>query len=245
MGATPVPVPAPPPAPFWDNPDTMSSILKSIAADSTAVLMLCTFTAYASQIPSSFMSTIVPLLPSIPKVQVSPVSLTSACFARNLVSVRITFAPQFCARVRGITSSACPIALNGHCSTPSIFSASSVIARLTAISTAPPPGNNRGSCTTFRATPMASWRLRSTSFNTSRDAPRRIMEHALGSSQSTKKEKYSSPSFSTLNNPAPVPMSSSLNSSTRCTIVAPVALAILLLSVLRTRLNATIPALHK
>mmetsp|Transcript_10946 Transcript_10946/g.45990 ORF Transcript_10946/g.45990 Transcript_10946/m.45990 type:complete len:227 (+) Transcript_10946:247-927(+) len=224
----------------------MSSIRSSIAALSTAVLMDCTFTAYASQIPSSFMSTIVPLFPSMPNVHALPpvsAAVDSACFARSLVSVRITFAPQFCASVRGITSRAWPTALNGHCSTPSILSASSAMARLTAISTAPPPGRSRGSCTTLRATPIASCRLRSTSLSTSRDAPRRMIEHALGSSQSTKNVKYSSPSFSTLNKPAPVPMSSSRSSSTRCTMVAPVARAMRLLSVLRTRRSATMPAL--
>lgn len=34
---------------------------------------------------------------------------------------------------------------------------------------------------TLRATPMASCRLRSTSFNTSLEAPRSTMEQALGS----------------------------------------------------------------
>lgn len=54
-----------------------------------------------------------------------------------------------------------------------------------------------------------------------------------------KSEKaYSSPSFSTLNNPHLVPTSISLRSSTRLTMVAPVARAIRLLSDLRTRLIA-------
>mmetsp|Transcript_6791 Transcript_6791/g.28099 ORF Transcript_6791/g.28099 Transcript_6791/m.28099 type:complete len:227 (+) Transcript_6791:3909-4589(+) len=226
----------------------MSSMRRSIAADSTAVLMLCTLTAYASQTPNSFMSTMVPLSPSMPKVQALPPVLSavhSACLALSFVRVRITLAPQFCARVLGITSRAWPIALNGHCSTPSILSASSEMARLTAISTAPPPGSSLGSCTTFLATPIASWRLRSTSLRTSLEAPRRMMEHALGSLQSTKKEKYSSPSFSTLKRPAPVPMSSSLSSSTRCTMEAPVARAMRLLSVFLTLRSAVMPALHR
>lgn len=52
-----------------------------------------------------------PLLPSIPKVELA----FSTCLARSLVSVRITLAPQFCARVRGMTSSAAPTALYGPC----------------------------------------------------------------------------------------------------------------------------------
>ena len=74
--------------PFWLSPDTMSSMRRSIAADSTAVLMLCTLTAYASQTPSSFMSTMVPLSPSMPKVQALPPVLSavhSACLALSFV----------------------------------------------------------------------------------------------------------------------------------------------------------------
>ena len=48
-------------------------------------------------------------------------------------------------------------------------------------------------------------------------------------------EKYSSPIFDTSKSPAPVPMSFSLASAVRWTIVAPVARAIRLLSVLRMR----------
>jgi hypothetical protein len=48
---------------------------------------------------------------------------TSACFARSLVSVRMTLAPQFCASVRGITSHACPAARYGAASTPSMVAA--------------------------------------------------------------------------------------------------------------------------
>mmetsp|Transcript_10382 Transcript_10382/g.33578 ORF Transcript_10382/g.33578 Transcript_10382/m.33578 type:complete len:220 (-) Transcript_10382:1194-1853(-) len=217
----------------------MSSMRSSIIALSTAVLMVWVLTAYGSHTPSSFMSVITPVLPSMPKVQ----SELSACLARSLVSVRITLAPQFCVSVRGMTSSATPTARYGHCSTPSTLAARSVRARLTAISTAPPPGSRRGSCATLRATPMASWRLRSTSLSTSLEAPRRMMEHALGSSQSMKKLKNSSPSFSTLKRPHLVPMSDSLASSTRFTMVAPAARAMRLLSVLRTRRMAVIPAL--
>mmetsp|Transcript_601 Transcript_601/g.2479 ORF Transcript_601/g.2479 Transcript_601/m.2479 type:complete len:221 (-) Transcript_601:965-1627(-) len=220
----------------------MSSMRNSIVALSTAVLMDCTLTAYGSHTPSSFMSTIVPLSPSIPNVRASS---PSACLARSLVRVRMTLAPQFCASVRGMTSSAAPMARNGHCSTPSIFVASSAIARETAISTAPPPGNSRGSWTTFLATPIASIKLRSISFKISLLAPRRTTVHALGSLQSTMKVKYSSPIFSTLNKPAPVPMSDSRSSSTRETTVAPAARAMRLLSVLRTRRNAVMPALER
>ena len=57
----------------------------------------------------------------------------------------------------------------------------------------------------------------------------------FGSAQSTIHEKYSSPIFDTSKSPAPVPMSFSLASAVRWTIVAPVARAIRLLSVLRMR----------
>ena len=215
---------------------------KSMVALSTAVLMDCTLTAYGSHTPSAFMSTMVPFSPSMPNVRASS---PSACLARSLVRVRMTLAPQFCASVRGMTSSADPMARNGHCSTPSILDASSVMALDTAISTAPPPGSKRGSCTTFLATPMASSRLRSISFKMSLLAPRRTMVHALGSSQSTMNVKYSSPIFSTLNKPAPVPISDSRISSTLDTMVAPAARAMRLLSVLRTRRNAVMPALAR
>mmetsp|Transcript_12217 Transcript_12217/g.44573 ORF Transcript_12217/g.44573 Transcript_12217/m.44573 type:complete len:246 (+) Transcript_12217:1563-2300(+) len=222
-------------------PLTMSSILRSMAADSTAVLMVCTFTSYGSQIPSSCMSVISPVLPSIPYVLL----FGSECFARSFVSTRITFVPQFCASVRGITSTASPTARYGHCSMPSTEAACSDSAREMAISTAPPPGSSRGSLTTLRATPIASCRLRSTSLSTSREAPRKMMVQALGSSQSTKKVKYSSPSFLTSKRPAFVPTSLSLISSQRCTMVAPVARAIRLLSVLRRRRMALMPALPR
>mmetsp|Transcript_22306 Transcript_22306/g.26832 ORF Transcript_22306/g.26832 Transcript_22306/m.26832 type:complete len:222 (+) Transcript_22306:452-1117(+) len=221
----------------------MSSILRSMAEDSIAVFIVCALTANGSHTPSSFMSDSRPVCPLIPQVQ-SP-ALPSACFALSLVKVRITLAPQFCVKVRGITSRASPTARYGHCSMPSSESAFSARQRETAISQAPPPGQSLGSSITFLATPIASMRFLSTSFNTSLEAPRRITEQAFGSSQSTTKEKYSSPSFSTLNRPAFVPMSLSLSSSTRCTIVAPQARAILLLSVLRIRRIAEIPALER
>mmetsp|Transcript_37015 Transcript_37015/g.82278 ORF Transcript_37015/g.82278 Transcript_37015/m.82278 type:complete len:233 (+) Transcript_37015:882-1580(+) len=117
--------------------------------------------------------------------------------------------------------------------------------RLTAISQAPPPGTRRGSMQMFRATPMASTRFRSTSLRMSLDAPRSTMLHALGSLQSTTQQKNSSPILITSNRPAPVPMSLSRISSVLCTMVAPHALAILLLSVLRRRRMAEMLALVK
>mmetsp|Transcript_5841 Transcript_5841/g.19877 ORF Transcript_5841/g.19877 Transcript_5841/m.19877 type:complete len:502 (-) Transcript_5841:120-1625(-) len=219
----------------------MSSMRRSMVADSTAVLMVCALTAYGSHTPSSFMSAISPVWPLMPKHECS----SAACLARSLVRVRMTLAPQFCMRVRGMTSSAVPTARYGSDSTPSIFSAMSWMPLHTAISAAPPPGRRRGSITTLRATPMASWRLRSTSLRTSRDAPRRMMEHALGSLQSTMKEKYSSPIFFTSKRPAPVPMSDSDASSGRCTMVAPQQRAMRLLSVLRRRRMAVMPALER
>mmetsp|Transcript_10364 Transcript_10364/g.36110 ORF Transcript_10364/g.36110 Transcript_10364/m.36110 type:complete len:240 (+) Transcript_10364:846-1565(+) len=59
------------------------------------------------------------------------------------------------------------------------------------------------------------------------------------------KLKYSSPIFCTSKIPAPVPMSLSLISSTRLTIVAPTARAIRLLSVFRNRRIADIPCFAK
>jgi hypothetical protein len=56
------------------------------------------------------------------------------------------------------------------------------------------------------------------------------------------KEKNSSPILTTSNSPAPVPMSDSLISSGRWTMVAPHARAMRLLSVLRRRRIAEIPA---
>jgi len=58
------------------------------------------------------------------------------------------------------------------------------------ISVAPPPGTNLGSQYKFLDTPKQSWRFLSISFNTSFDAPLKIIEHAVGDLHSTKYEKY-------------------------------------------------------
>ena len=91
---------------------------------------------------------------------------------------------------------------------------------------------------TFRATDIASWRFRSISLRISFEGPRRRIVHALGTLHFRIKVKYSSPIFSISKRPHWVPMSDSWRSSTRLTIVAPVARAMRLLSVFRTRLNA-------
>lgn len=129
---------------FFLLPETMSSILSSKIAVSIAVLYVCNFTDSGSQIPRSFMSTSLPVSPSIPQVDPSV-----ACFARSAVRVLIVFAPQFCANVLGIISKACTIALYGHCSTPASPAAFSVNKRDTAISTAPPPKVNAIQCKTY------------------------------------------------------------------------------------------------
>mmetsp|Transcript_115780 Transcript_115780/g.323807 ORF Transcript_115780/g.323807 Transcript_115780/m.323807 type:complete len:232 (+) Transcript_115780:388-1083(+) len=103
------------------------------------------------------------------------------------------------------------------------------------ISVAPPPGNIRGSKMMFLATQKASWRLRSTSLSTSREAPRRITEQALGSSHSVMKVKYSSPIFFTWKRPHLEPTMASVSSSVRLQMWAPVTLEMRLLSVLRMR----------
>ncbi len=54
-----------------------------------------------------------PVLPSMPNV--APAPPASACLARSLVSTRMMLAPQFCASVRGMTSSAVPTARYGPC----------------------------------------------------------------------------------------------------------------------------------
>mmetsp|Transcript_29671 Transcript_29671/g.87811 ORF Transcript_29671/g.87811 Transcript_29671/m.87811 type:complete len:330 (+) Transcript_29671:4066-5055(+) len=222
-------------------PLTMSSMRSSILAESIAVFTVCCFTANGSHTPSARMSVTSPVSPLRPH---GP-SGSSAWRARSFVSVRITLMPQFCASVRGITSIAWPAALYGHASTPAIAVALSARLRETAISHAPPPGTSRGSITMLRATPIASTRLRSTSLRMSRDAPRSITVHALGCAQSTTNEKNSSPILTTSKRPAPVPMSASRISSVRCTIVAPAARAMRLLSVLRSRRMADTPALVK
>ena len=65
---------------------------------------------------------------------------------------------------------------------------------------------------------------------------------ALGSLYPSIKVKYSSPIFLTSKSPAAVPISSSLISSVRLTIVAPHARATRRLSVLRSRLMTVIPS---
>lgn len=127
-----------------------------------------------------------------------------------------------------------------------------------AISVAPPPGARTGLKKTFRATDMASARLRSISLRMSFDGPRRRIVHALGNEHSSRNVKYlwqtsdlshliklwtySSPIFSMLKRPHRVPMSDSRRSSRRFTMVAPTARAIRLLSDLRTRRMAVMSA---
>ena len=69
--------------------------------------------------------------------------------------------------------------------------------------------------------------------------------HALGVLHCVRKVKYSSPIFSISNSPHCVPTSDSWRSSTRLTIVAPVARAMRLLSVFRTRRRAVMLALTR
>lgn len=97
----------------------------------------------------------------------------------------------------------------------------------------------------LRATCNASWRFRSVSFKISLLAPLSKIVQALGSLQFTKKQKYSSPSFLISNKPHLVPISDSCNSSVRLTMVAPQALATRLLSLLRKRLTALMPAFRR
>merc|ERR1719478_1448693 len=92
---------------------------------------------------------------------------------------------------------------------------------------------------------MASCKLRSISLSTSLEPPRSRMVQAVGSLHSSRKLKYSSPYLRTSNRPQAVPMSSSVISSGRLTMVAPVTRAIRLLSLLRTRRSAVTPALTK
>mmetsp|Transcript_26210 Transcript_26210/g.73546 ORF Transcript_26210/g.73546 Transcript_26210/m.73546 type:complete len:210 (+) Transcript_26210:520-1149(+) len=93
----------------------------------------------------------------------------------------------------------------------------------------------RGSNKMFLATQKASCKLRSISLSTSLDAPRRITEHALGSSHSVMKVKYSSPIFLIWKRPHLVPTMDSTSSSVRLQICAPVTRAMRLLSVFRIR----------
>mmetsp|Transcript_115464 Transcript_115464/g.367201 ORF Transcript_115464/g.367201 Transcript_115464/m.367201 type:complete len:204 (-) Transcript_115464:772-1383(-) len=101
------------------------------------------------------------------------------------------------------------------------------------ISVAPPPGNILGSKMMLRATQKASCKLRSISLSTSREAPRRMTVHALGSSHSVMKAKYSSPIFLIWNRPHLLPTDASVNSSVRLQMEAPVTRAMRLLSVFR------------
>mmetsp|Transcript_27198 Transcript_27198/g.108902 ORF Transcript_27198/g.108902 Transcript_27198/m.108902 type:complete len:238 (+) Transcript_27198:1722-2435(+) len=233
-------------------PETTSSMRRMSEAASTAVLSIWTLTANGSQtvrssksscadVPNSArMSTSCPVVPSTP--QPKP-SAASRCFALSCVSTRTTLAPQFLARVRGTTSIALATAMIGNCKTPIAGSVAFVVsARCSAISVAPPPGSSLGSNTTFLTTCMASCRFRSTSLSTSLEPPRSRIVHALGSSQSSKNAKYSSPSFRTSKRPHFVPMSDSWISSGRDTTVAPTARATRLLSVLRSRRNAVMLA---
>lgn len=172
------------------------------------------------------MLAIIPLFPSIPTNRFSSLP----CLALSSVINLITLAPEFWVKVLGITSSACPTALNGHYSIPSMFCETWERWWERCISIAPPPGTMNGLLTTFLPTPKASWIFLSTSFKTSFEAPLRQIEQAFGFLQFSKKDQYSSPISSTLNNPHYVPKSVSTISSGLWTIVAPVALASLLLS---------------
>jgi len=100
------------------------------------------------------MSSILPVFPFIPHIMPEPSE--GACLARNSVKTRTTSAPQFWARVLGITSKAPANALYGHYIAPSIFEAFSKRRQESSISRAPPPGARFGFTTTLRATPRAS-----------------------------------------------------------------------------------------
>mmetsp|Transcript_8534 Transcript_8534/g.19377 ORF Transcript_8534/g.19377 Transcript_8534/m.19377 type:complete len:324 (-) Transcript_8534:1002-1973(-) len=223
-------------------PETTSSMRRIMQAASIEVLRVCTFTLYGSQMPSSFMSASCPVLPSMPHVE----SSNFLCLARSMVIWRIMFAPQFWARVRGMTSRALPRLTKGPVWMPSSDSGPCRASSWAmAISVAPPPGSRKGSNTTLRITCMASPRFRSISLSTSLEPPRRRTVHALGSLHSVRKAKYSEPIFFTSKRPQRVPTSSGRISSGRCTMVAPVARAIRLLSVLRIRRKAVMLALTR
>mmetsp|Transcript_45497 Transcript_45497/g.114561 ORF Transcript_45497/g.114561 Transcript_45497/m.114561 type:complete len:205 (-) Transcript_45497:718-1332(-) len=87
----------------------------------------------------------------------------------------------------------------------------------------------------FRATQKASCKFRSISLRTSREAPRRRTEQALGSSHCVMKVKYSSPIFLIWKSPHLLPTIDSVNSSVRLQIIAPVQRAMRLLSVFLIR----------
>mmetsp|Transcript_95723 Transcript_95723/g.249366 ORF Transcript_95723/g.249366 Transcript_95723/m.249366 type:complete len:418 (-) Transcript_95723:500-1753(-) len=236
-----MPPPPPPPPFFLLMPEMMSSMRRSIAAASMAVLRVCCFTAKVSMTPSAFTSVTTPFWPSMP--QCAPPA--TAWRARRSVITRTTSAPQLWARLRGITSSASATARYAYWRVPSISLAFSFMRAASSISTAPPPGSSLGSRMMFLATLKASCRFRSISFSTSREAPRKITEQALGSLHSVMKVKYSSPICLILKRPAPVPMECSVNSSVRLQMEAPVTRAMRLLSVLRTRLMTEMFAFSK
>mmetsp|Transcript_12850 Transcript_12850/g.30812 ORF Transcript_12850/g.30812 Transcript_12850/m.30812 type:complete len:286 (-) Transcript_12850:724-1581(-) len=204
-----------------------------------ADLKHCCFTTNVSMTPTSRTSTTTPFSASIPMFTPSP---ALACLLRSSVITRTTLTPQFIARTRGITSNAAATALYPYCIPPSIDRDFSSRRADTSISTAPPPGTRRGSRKMLRATQKASCKFRSISLSASLLAPRNKTVHAFGSSHSSMYVKYSSPIFSTLNSPHFVPTSFSVISSVRLTMVAPVTLAIRLLSVLRAlRITETLP----
>lgn len=108
----------------------------------------------------------------------------------NSVRTRMALPPLFCTRVLGITSIASATALYGHPSTPTIVLAFACNPTLTAISVAPPPGASNGLKKTFRATDMASARLRSISLRISLEGPRRRIVQAFGDAHSVRNVKY-------------------------------------------------------
>mmetsp|Transcript_27506 Transcript_27506/g.82914 ORF Transcript_27506/g.82914 Transcript_27506/m.82914 type:complete len:329 (-) Transcript_27506:137-1123(-) len=222
-------------------PEMMSSMRSSMAAASTAVRSVCCFTAKVSMMPRAFTSATVPFDPSMP--QHTPPA--AACRARRSVMTRTTSAPQLCARLRGMTSSASATARYAYWRVPAMAFAFSFIRAASSISVAPPPGSIRGSRRTLRATQKASWRLRSISFSTSRDAPRRMTEHAFGSSHCVMYVKYSSPIFLIWKRPHLEPTMCSESSSVRLQIWAPVTRAMRLLSVFRMRRMTEMFALSK
>jgi len=74
-----------------------------------------------SQMSATDISSILPVLPLIPHIIPEPSE--AACFARNSVRTRTTSAPQFYAKVLGITSKAPAKALYGHYIVPSTYDA--------------------------------------------------------------------------------------------------------------------------
>ena len=128
------------------------------------------------------------------------------------------------------------MALKGFYYNPFISSAHSNNHLEISISIAPPPGNNLGQLNIFLATPNASWRFLSISLRESFDPPLNKIVHADGFLHYSKYEKYSSPIFLIIKRPHSVPISDSYISSGLFTILAPVTLAILLLSVFLTLL---------